>query len=62
MAGVCMARGHGRGACVAGQACMFGGMHSGGHEWQGACMARGEACMAGEMATAADSTHSTGMH
>ena len=43
-----------------------------GHAWQGACMAgshecqggvhgRG-ACMAGEMATAVDGTHPTGMH
>ena len=46
----------------------------GGHAWQGARMVGGKhgrwgyawrgggACMAGEMATAADSTHSTGMH
>ena len=51
---------HGRGACMAeGHAWQRG-------VWQGACMAwsvcgRG-ICMAGEMATAADSTHLAGMH
>ena len=39
----------------------------GGHAWQGACVAGGcvhgrGACMAGEMATAADGAHPTGMH
>ena len=43
--------GRGRGASVAG-----GDMHS-----KGACMVRG-ACVTGEMATAVDSTHPTGMH
>ena len=54
---------HGRGLC---------GRVVGGHAWQGMCMAEG-ACMAGghawqgvrmagEMATAADGTHPTGMH
>ena len=50
---------------------MVGGMHGRG-AWQGLCMAGGMhgregmhgrgACMAGEMATAVDSTHPTGMH
>ena len=45
---------HGRGVCLAvGGACMAVGMHA----WQG-----GGACVAGEMATAAGSTHPTGMH
>ena len=50
-----------------------GGMHGREHAWQGACMAGGMqgawqegcvvgACMTGEMATAADGTHPTGMH
>ena len=49
---------HGHGVCMA------GGMCGGGHAWQGACMARGDAwrgrgggtgaCVAGETATAAD--------
>ena len=69
--------------------CPQGGMHGGGHAWQGAyvvgaCMAGGRACMAGvcmaggmcgrwghaclgvcmagDMVTAAASTHPTGMH
>ena len=47
--GVCVAgEGHGRG---------YGGMHGRGCALQG-----GEACMAGETATAADGTHPTGMH
>ena len=42
---------HGREVCIAGGACVAGGEHV----WQGACMAgRGHACVAGEMATAAD--------
>ena len=32
----------------------------GGHAWQGSCVT--EACVAGEMATAAGRTHPTGMH
>ena len=43
------------GVCMGG--CMSGGTCCrGGHVWQGACMT------AGEMATAADGTHPTGMH
>ena len=59
--GVCMA-----GACVVG-ACMAGSMHGGGHVWWGgACvdwwrLAWQGVYMAGEMATAADGTHSTEM-
>ena len=34
---------------------MAGNMHGGGHAWQGVCME-------GEMATAADGMHPTGMH
>ena len=55
-------QGHGRGACMA------GGMHGkGAYVARRACVAgvmfgRGEACVAGEMATAADGTHPTGMH
>ena len=45
----------GEGTCVA------GGVHGGGHAWQGVCMAVG-ACVAGGTATAADSMHPTGMH
>ena len=45
---------------------MAGGMHGGGHAWQGACMvgvcALLGACMAGEMTTAVGCTHPTGMH
>ena len=50
--GVCMTKG----ACVGkrGGACMMKGRR--------ACMVRGGACMAGETATAADSTHPTKMH
>ena len=50
--------GHGRGACVA-AGCMAGGgvwCMTGGHAW------RGGACVAGEMASAEDGTHPTGMH
>ena len=51
---------HGRGgACVAGR----GDVHGRWHVWQGCvCIAGGGVCMAGEMATAADGTHPTGMH
>ena len=47
----------GRGACMARRACVArGGVHGKGGMW-----GKG-ACVAGEMATAADGTHSTGMH
>ena len=67
---------HGRGhVCVAG-GCMAGGMHGSRDVWQGGmhcmeCVAGGmhgsgcawqEACVAGEMATAAGSMHPTRMH
>ena len=58
---------HGSRVCVVVGACVAGGMHGRGHMWQGACMAWGYvvgggwACVAGEMATAADGTHPTGM-
>ena len=70
--GVCMA-----GGIRGGGMCMVGGMHGrgvwmvGGYGWCGACMvwgmhgrghARWGACMAGDTATAADGTFSTGMH
>ena len=52
------------GVCAWCRACMAGG-----HVWQGACMVEGGglvwhegACMAGEMATAADGTYPTEMH
>ena len=32
---------HGRGACMAGGACMVGACMAGGHVWQGACIAGG---------------------
>ena len=57
---------HGGGACTAGEA--WHACRGCGHAWQGlcawqgACVARGGGCMAGEMATAAGSTHPTGMH
>ena len=38
-----------------------GGVHDGGHAWQGGMHGRG-VCMTGEMATAAGGTHPTGMH
>ena len=51
---------------------MAGGMCGGGHAWQGGMHGRGHvsqgmrgsgrACVVGEMATAADCTHPTGMH
>ena len=60
-------RGHAWWVCV-----WQGGMHGGGLHSQGACMAGGMqggragvwqgACMAREMATAADGMHPTGMH
>ena len=70
--GACMVGGmHGRGHAWQG-ACMAGGMHGRGHAWQGACMVgacmarghawRGGVCMVGEMATAVDGTHPTGMY
>ena len=43
---------------MTGGVCGKGGMHGGGM-WWGACMAGG---VAGEMATAGDGTHPTGMH
>ena len=53
---------HGRG-CMAGGACVTGGMHSRGGAWQGECMMG--ACMAGGHAWqgghAANSTHPTEM-
>ena len=51
-------------------ACMVGGMHGRGCVWQGGMYGRGGrhawrggggACVAGEMATAADGMHPTGM-
>ena len=59
---------------MAGGVCMAGGMHGGGHVWQGrhawqsvghawqGGVCGGGACVAGEMTTAADGTHPTGMH
>ena len=68
--GACMVGGvHGSGWHAWQGACMAGG-----HVWQGGMRGRrgvhgrgvgvagGYACMAGEMATAADGTHPTGMH
>ena len=43
----------GWGACMVGGACVAGGIHGHGG---------GGACVAGEMATAAGSTHPSGMH
>ena len=48
-------------------ACMAGGMHGREHAWQwgmhgGGCAGQGGVCIAGEMATAGDGTHPTGMH
>ena len=64
--GTCLAGGHARGVCMVGLY-LAGGMHGKGHVCQGACMVGGGmcgrgACMAGEMATAADGTYPTGMH
>ena len=47
----------GRGACMAGGMYGKGAMHGRGHAWQ-----EGHVCVAGEMATAVDDTHPTGMH
>ena len=53
------------GACMAGRACVAGGMHEHawqeGHVWWGLFAVEG-ACVAGETATAADGTHPTRMH
>ena len=35
---------HGRGVMCSRGVCMAGGVHSGGHVWQGACMARMPLC------------------
>ena len=67
--GACMEGMCGRGACMVGAhawqggGCVWqGGMHGRGmHAWQGGMHGRG-ACMAGDMATAVDGTHPTGMH
>ena len=60
--GVCMVGGVcGRGACMAKGTCMAGQVCCKGHAWQGGCVWQG-ACVAGEMATAVDGTHLTGMH
>ena len=58
---VCVGDMHGRGVCMAG-VCMGGHALYGGHAWQGSVHGGGEACTAGEMATAADGMHPTGMH
>ena len=67
--GACSVKGamHDEGAYITKGACMAGG-----HVWWGICLAGGTcvarkvcmvgACMAGEMATAADGTHPTGIH
>ena len=52
--GACMAGGVGWGMCG-------GGMYCGGHAWHGGVCGEG-ACIAGDMATAADGMHPTGMH
>ena len=65
MAGGVHGRGHAwwGGGCMTGGMCgwgacvTWGGMCGGGHVWL-----RGEACVAGEIATAAGGTHPTGMH
>ena len=44
------------------QVCVKNSVHQGGCTWRGGGHAWQGACMAGEMATAADSTHPTGMH
>ena len=50
-----------KGACIVKGACVAGDVHG-----SGACVARGMcgrgACVAGEIVTAADGTHPTGMH
>ena len=64
---------HGKGACVAGGHAWQGGVHGkgawvvGGVRGKGGVHGRGDvwrggACVAGEMATAADGSHPTGMH
>ena len=64
--GVCVGGGmHGGGMCgkedmCGGGACMAEAMFGRGHAWQGHVWQG--VCMAGEMVTAADSTHPTGMH
>ena len=58
---VCMPGGHAwQGACIVG-VCMARGMHGRGHAWQGGMHGKGGGVV-GEMATAADGTHPTGMH
>ena len=56
---------HCGGACGRGCAwqgsCMVGACMAGGYAWWVVCVAEG-ACMAGEMATAADGMYPTGMH
>ena len=50
----------GRGACMAGETCMAGGMHGRGHAWRGGGQAwQG---VARNMAIAAGGTHPSGMH
>ena len=63
--GACVAGGHvwqggmcGGAVCVARGKLWQGRMHDRQHAWQG----RGLACVAGEMATATDGAHPTGMH
>ena len=52
-----------KGVCMAGEgACLVGACMAGGHAWPGGVCGRGGACVAGETATAAGGTHSTGMH
>ena len=67
---------HGRGVCMAGgmhskgghiwQKGVHGGRHAWGHAWQGGMCGRGHAwqgvCVAGEMVTAVNGMHPTGMH
>ena len=59
---------YGRGPCMAEGACMAGGVHGGRTcvvgvcTWQWGVRGGGGACMAGEMATEADSMHPTGIH
>ena len=76
--GVFMARGACMAGGVHGRGCAWQGVCGGGHAWQGGmcgwgacmvggcmagvCVVGGGACMAGEMATAAESMHPTGMH
>ena len=65
--GSCMAKGGvcGEGACMVGRHAWQGGVHGRGYAWQGDICGRGVwrgASMAGEIATAVDGTHPTGMH